>query len=436
MGSLGIINSDPEITRLIEDAVSKGPADHYFPVYFSDEEEIREFINYDLPEIVIINFSDPKIDIGRIAALIAVDKWILNFGIIGIFHSEKNTEEYFLQKYKSINILTMMDIHRVRTHLIRSIQIIEDNYQIIFQREFARNFLDGASGSFTIENDIFAVPLYSGIGATILAQKGLICHDNKMKLQLALAELIVNAIEHGNCGISYEEKTTGMEKGLSVVELVAERCKDPAIRGRKVTLLWDIQADKTSFIIRDEGKGFDVRAHLAKIAVQDGLSQHGRGIKMASMFSSRLIYNKKGNEVTLILNHSDSVEHEVPTGFSKERVHKFNAGDIVLRENQPSDYLYYIISGKYSVYHKSEKVGVLSPQDIFMGEIAFLLNQPRSASVQADEAGKLVPISRKALVDIIRKYPHYGIFLSRLLARRIVRANEQNVALRESEKKG
>ena len=432
MGILGVINSDPDIVTRIDDAVSNCSPRRYYPRYLSSENDIREFLNYELPEILLVNFSDPAIDADKIVSIIKDSKWILDFGIIGIFSGEKNKEESYLRKYKSINILTMMDIHRLRTHLMKSVQIIEDNYQIICQREFARNVLDGTSGSFTIENDIFAVPLYAGMGATILAQRGLINPDHKMQLQLALAELIVNAVEHGNCGITYEDKRAGMTKGFSVVELVAERCKDPAVREKKVTFLWDIQADKTSFVVRDEGKGFDVLAHLAKVTTQDKLSQHGRGIKMASMFSSKLFYNKKGNQVTLVLDHDASVEHDVPTGFSQERVHNCKAGDFVLRENEPSDNLYYIISGKYSVYHKSKKVGVLLPQDIFMGEIAFLLNQPRSASVRADEPGKLVPLSRKALVDIIRNYPHYGIFLSRLLARRLVRANEQNVALREA----
>ena len=431
MGVLGVINSDPEITRLIDDAASAAPARRYTPRYFSDEAAILEFLSYDLPELILINFSDPNINIEKIAFLIQNDTLILNFGIIGIFHSEKDKEESYLQKYKSINILSMMDISRIRTHLVKSIQIIEDNYQIIFQREFARSLLDGASGSFIIENDILAIPLYAGIGATILSQRGLINPEQKMQLQLALAELIVNAVEHGNCGITYEDKTAGMEKGLSVVELVAERCKDPAIRIKKVEFLWDIQAGHTNFVIQDEGEGFDVLLHMKKISSQNEFSLHGRGIKMASMFSSKLLYNKKGNQATLIIDHDDSIEHEVPKGFSQEQVRNFKAGDIVLHESEPSDYLYYIISGKYSVYHKAKKVGVLLPQDIFMGEIAFLLNQPRSATVRADEPGKLVPLSRKALVDIVRNYPHYGIFLSRLLARRLVRANEQNVELRK-----
>jgi len=431
MGIIGVINSDPEMKRLINDAVQGDPHQQYLPRYVEKKEEILEFLNYDLPEVVLINFSDPTIDIDDVVSGFINDKWLMNFGIIGIFSSEKTSEETYLKKYKSLNILTIMDETRLRSHLLRNIQIIEQNYQIIFQREFSRDFLDGASGSFSIENDILAIPLYAGIGATIVSQRGLINPDHKMQLQLALGELIVNAVEHGNCGISYDEKTTEMEKGLSVVELVAKKCEDPLINKKRVEFIWDIQTEQTTFTIRDEGKGFDVKAHLEKIIAQDQLSLHGRGIKIASMFATKLKYNNKGNEVTLILKHDASVEHEVPVGFSKERVINVKTGDIVLRENDTSDYLYYIISGNYSVFHKSKKVGTLTPQDIFMGEIAFLVNQRRSASVRADGPGKLVPLSRKSLVTIIREYPHYGIFLSRLLARRLIRANEKTATLSE-----
>ncbi|MDR0624737.1 MAG: ATP-binding protein [Treponema sp.] len=431
MGILGIINSDPAVKKTVEAVLMEDVKVRYDPKFFSGTEEILEFLNYDLPEIVIVNFSDPSIDIEGIVSHIRDDKWILNFGILGIFSGDQGNEESMLKKYKSLNVLAMLDTFRLRSHLIKSIRIIEQNYQLIFQREFSRNFLDGASGSFTIENDILAIPLYAGIAATILAQRGLINPDNKMHLQLALGELIVNAVEHGNCGITYEEKTLGMENGLSVVELVAERCKDPLVRNKKVEFLWDIHPEESVFVIRDEGDGFDVKAHLKKIAAQDIMSLHGRGIKLASAFSSELKYNEKGNQVTLIIKHDGSVEHEVPVGFSHEQVVKVKKGDIVLREDEPSDYLYYIVSGKYSVFHNLKQVGTLSSQDIFMGEIAFLLNQRRSASVRAEGPGKLILLTRKTFVSIIREYPHYGIFLSKLLAKRLVRSNDQNAALLE-----
>jgi anti-sigma regulatory factor (Ser/Thr protein kinase) len=425
MSTLGIINSDPEVRKKVEFAFNQTPNNNYDLCFLTGEDEILEFLNFALPELVVINFSDPAINIEGIISHIKNDKWILNFGIIGLFSHEMDSEEELTRKYKSINVLAQMDNFRLRTHLVKSIQIIEQNYQIIFQREFTKSLLESASGSFTIDNDLLAVPLYSGIGATILAQRGLINPDSKMQLQLALAELIVNAIEHGNCGISYDEKTKALDDGVSPVELIAERCRNPAIAAKKVTFNWEIKQDRSIFIIHDEGAGFDVKAHIEKVSKQDMYSLHGRGIQMAASLSHELKYNAKGNQAVLIVKHDISVEHEVPAGFSREQIVHVKKGDIVLREGESSDYLYYISSGTYDVLHNNLPVGTLSPQDIFMGEMSFLLNQRRSATIRATSPGKLILLTQKTFINVIREYPHYGIFLSKLIARRLVRSNEQ-----------
>jgi CRP-like cAMP-binding protein len=392
MASLGIINSDPELKALITTAFAANSDHNYTLKFLSQENEILEFLHYDLPEIVIINFSDSYIDIEKILVHINDDKWSLNFGIVGVYSSEIYNEEYFLKKYKDNNIITMLDYFRIRSHLVKSVQIIEENYQIIFQR-------------------------------------GCINPDSKMHLQLALDELLVNAIEHGNCKISYDDKTAALGNGLSVVDLVEEKCKNPVIRAKKVLIHWEIEKDKTTFKIRDEGDGFDVKAHLKKIQEQDELESHGRGIRIAAMFGHKIRYNSKGNEVNLIINHDLSVEQEVPLGFKDEQAVIVHKGDIVLTENDPSDFLYYIASGEYAVLHNGSPVGKLSSQDIFMGEMSFLLNQKRSASIRAETTGKLIRITRKTFIQVIREYPHYGIFLSKLLAKRLVRSNALNAEL-------
>ena len=422
MNALGIINSDPEIKGLVELAFQQVKGHNYTLLFLEQEDDIMEFLNYNLPELMVINFSDPKINISKIIDHIQNDRWILNIGIVGLFSEGTDKEEKLLKKYKAINVLTLLDNYRLRSHLVKSIQIIEENYQIIFQREFTKNLLEGASGSFTIPNDLLAVPLYAGIGATILAQRGFINPDSKMHIQLALAELIVNGIEHGNCGITYSEKTKYLELGISHSELIAEKCEDPAIMAKKVTFYWEIEPEKSIFVIRDEGKGFDVKSHIEKLKNQDKYSLHGRGIKIAaSLF--HLKYNKKGNQVAMIIRH-DAVEHEVPAGFSREQIVIVKKGDIVLKEGDPSDFLYYISSGTYDVFHNDEIVGTLSPQDIFMGEMSFLLNKHRSATIKATSPGKLIPLTQKSFINVIREYPHYGIFLSKLLAKRLVRSNE------------
>ena len=425
MSTLGIINSDPEINKSIEQAFSQGSGSGYDLLFLEHEDEIHEFLYYALPELVVVNFSDPKIDIDKLISQVQNDKWILNFGIVGVFDDRRDKEENLLKKYKAVNVLTLLDNYRLRSHLAGSVEIIEQNYQIIFQREFSRQFLEGASGRFIIDNDLLSVPLYAGIGATILAQRGLINPDSKMHLQLALNELIVNAIEHGNCGISYEEKTRALEAGISHVDLIAEKCKNPAVSAKKVVFNWEIKPGKSTFIILDQGGGFDVKAYLEKMKTQSNYSLHGRGIKMAAAFSHKLRYNEKGNQVALIIDHDMSVELEVPTGFSREQIVMVKKDDVIMREGDRSDCLYYISSGTYDVLYNDKPVGSLSAQDIFMGEMSFLLNQRRSATIRAKSSGKLIRLTQKTFVNIIREYPHYGVFLSKLLAKRLVRSNEQ-----------
>jgi len=424
MSTLGIINSDLTIRQNIESTLKMNFRNKEL-LFLVQEDEILEFIKYALPELIVINFSDPAIKIDKIIDQISDDKWILNFGIIGIFDITKDKEETLLEKYKGINVITMLDSFCIRSHLAKSIEIIEQNYQIIFQREFTKTFLQGVSGSFTLDNDLLSVPLYAGIGATIMSQRGLINSDSKMHLQLALIELIVNAIEHGNCNISYEEKSKTLETGITSAEMIAEKCKDPEIQAKKVFLGWEIKPNKSIFIIRDQGGGFDIKEYIKKMKTQDDFSLHGRGIKMAVKLSHNIKYNAKGNQVSLTMNHDTTFEYGVPAGFTKEEVIIVKEGDVIIKEGDPSDCLYYISSGTYDVIHNKICVGTLSPQDIFMGEMSFLLNQRRSATIKATSAGKLVLLPQKNFINIIREFPHYGIFLSKLLAKRLVRTNEQ-----------
>ena len=57
---------------------------------------------------------------------------------------------------------------------------------------------------------------------------------------------------------------------------------------------------------------------------------------------------------------------------------------------------------------------------MFIGEMAFLLNDRRSATILAIGNGELIKIPKVSFLNLIRKNPHYGIFLSKLLAQRLL----------------
>ena len=66
---------------------------------------------------------------------------------------------------------------------------------------------------------------------------------------------------------------------------------------------------------------------------------------------------------------------------------------------------------------------------MFIGEMAFLLNDSRSATVLSIGDGKLIRIPKNAFLNLIRKNPHYGIFLSKLLAQRLRTQTQKIVSI-------
>jgi DNA-binding response OmpR family regulator len=116
------------------------------------------------------------------------------------------------------------------------------------------------------------------------------------KRVIGLQELLINAVEHGNLGLSYQDKTELLMEGRWQEE-VERRLGLPAYRERFVEVLFERIPQAIRFTIRDQGEGFDWRKYLdfdpARI-----FDPHGRGIAMARMMSfSALEYQGNGNTV-------------------------------------------------------------------------------------------------------------------------------------------
>ncbi len=102
---------------------------------------------------------------------------------------------------------------------------------------------------------------------------------------------------------------------------------------------------------------------------------------------------------------------------------------IVCRQNETSNDLYFIVGGRFAVYSGRKLISVLTPNDMFIGEMAFLLNDRRSATVLAVGNCKLIKIPKQDFLSLIRRNPHYGIFLSKMLAQRLVKQTGRTLAL-------
>lgn len=116
-----------------------------------------------------------------------------------------------------------------------------------------------------------------------------------------ISELLINAVEHGNLGIQYAEKTALLHAGrwLSEVEL---RQASPDYNHKQVSVHMQRHADHMILQIDDEGDGFDWKKYM-EFNAERASDPHGRGIAMANMLSfDKLAYQGKGNSVICTVN--------------------------------------------------------------------------------------------------------------------------------------
>ena len=113
---------------------------------------------------------------------------------------------------------------------------------------------------------------------------------------IGLTELLVNAVEHGNLGITYEEKTALNAAGTWEAE-VRRRLALPENVDKRVELQIERTAEELRFTIRDEGPGFPWEKY-GEVDTSRVFDNHGRGIAIARAMSfDRVEYRGNGNEV-------------------------------------------------------------------------------------------------------------------------------------------
>lgn len=123
------------------------------------------------------------------------------------------------------------------------------------------------------------------------------CYPDPDRAVVGLAELLVNAVEHGNCGITYDEKTELIAGGRWREEVI-RRTDFPENENKWVDVAFRKEIDGLEVTISDQGQGFEWQKFLT-VDPARATDSHGRGVAQANLMSfDGLVYNDIGNKVT------------------------------------------------------------------------------------------------------------------------------------------
>ena len=104
-------------------------------------------------------------------------------------------------------------------------------------------------------------------------------------------------------------------------------------------------------------------------------------------------------------------------------------GDVVFHQGEPGESMYLVMSGQVEVLAGADQapLAALGPGS-FVGELALLLGEPRSATLRVVADTWLWALRRADLEVLLSEHPVIGVELSRELGRRLVATNRQLVA--------
>ncbi len=157
-------------------------------------------------------------------------------------------------------------------------------------------------------NDLSLISALIGHLVDTAEDFGITTHGNRTQVAVALDEAMINAIVHGNLEVSSRLREGD---GDAFHELVKLRRQESPYAERLLRVTGDFRIGEARFCIADEGPGFDP-ADVADPTKRANIDKpYGRGLFLIRAFMDQVIFNERGNEVTLI-KRMPQIKHQDP----------------------------------------------------------------------------------------------------------------------------
>ena len=118
-----------------------------------------------------------------------------------------------------------------------------------------------------------------------------------MHLSISLAEAVTNAIVHGNLEIS----SAWLSDAENVFqEMLTKRPHEASFAERRTLLAVSMDRRQMSFVVRDQGPGFQVSQVPDPTAPENIEKAGGRGLMLMRNFMDAVFHNQQGNEVMMV----------------------------------------------------------------------------------------------------------------------------------------
>jgi CheY-like chemotaxis protein/anti-sigma regulatory factor (Ser/Thr protein kinase) len=154
-----------------------------------------------------------------------------------------------------------------------------------------------SNSHFVLDNDPSLIkPLIAYLREEI-AHRDFCDETVRMQVAVALDEVIVNAMHHGNLEVDSALRELGWEVYCAQIQ---ERRSIKPYCDRRVHVMAKLTGDEAVYVVRDDGKGFDPSTLPDPLDPANLEKASGRGLLLVRTFMDEVHYNERGNQVRMV----------------------------------------------------------------------------------------------------------------------------------------
>jgi len=185
----------------------------------------------------------------------------------------------------------------LRTNLAAAMNVVMSAVSAKRFRERARTLLVKSESSYQLDYRPHATEALVSHLQGNLSRIDFCDETGLFQLSAALTEALQNAVEHG----SLEMDSSLREKAVAeYARYREERRAALPYRDRRVHVFERCVPDEVTYVVRDEGPGFDISQVPDPRDPENLLKPSGRGILLMRTFMDEVQFNESGNEVTMV----------------------------------------------------------------------------------------------------------------------------------------
>jgi len=192
----------------------------------------------------------------------------------------------------------------MRTNLCDAMGVVLAAVAARRYRDRARTLLEKSESTFVLGYEPDAVDAVVSHLQSNLARFEFCDEIGLFQVSAALNEALHNAVEHGNLGI---DSSMRERSSAEYFNLRRERMQVSPYRERRVRVIENLMSTEVSYVISDDGSGFDTSSVPDPTDARNLIKPSGRGLMLMRTFMDEVLFNETGSQVTMV-KRRDSIK--------------------------------------------------------------------------------------------------------------------------------